>query len=259
MNQSNQNPSGNGSQQFNSNQAPRPTGTPPRQGQAPRQPMGQVPRQGQAPRQPMGQAPRQGQAPHQPMGQTSRQGQVPRQPMRQTPRPTGVQSHQSGQVPYLNEQAQQSMHSHHASQPVHQTINAQQANANNIPPFLTTMKGIAIALGGAVMLGLLLGLMMGGGSSSQPKTQCSGFEKLVIRNKDITNRMPLCGRTDRGQACLLYIMNTSRYDETAEKFFKKAAELTGMQNYSIQMVNPQYAKQRIPAGHFVEIKIPAMK
>ena len=224
MNQSNQNPSGTSAQQFASNQAPRPTGTPPRQGGQPPRPSGQAPRQGQPLRQPMGQAPR-----------------------------------QSGHVLHQNEQAQQSTNNNHASQPAHQSTNTQQANANGIPPFLTTMKGIAIALGGAVILGLLLGLLMGGGSSSQPKTQCSGFEKLVIRNKDITNRMPLCGRTDRGQACLLYIMNTSRYDETAEKFFKKAAELTGMQNYSIQMVNPQYAKQRIPAGHFVEIKIPAMK
>lgn len=226
MDLSKQNPMGNDTQQLTGNQPQRPAGQPPRQ------PMGQPPRQ------PMGQAPRQG-------------GQIPRQPMGHPPRqPIPQQSHQEGQSEHqlINNSA-------HQATP-QQNI---QASANGIPPFLTTVKGLAIALGGAVILGLLFGLMMGGGSSSAPKTQCSGFEKLVVRNKDITNRMPLCGRIDKGGACLLYIMNTSRYDETAEKFFQKAAELTGMQKYSIQMVNPQYAKTRIPPGHFVEIKIPPMK
>lgn len=127
----------------------------------------------------------------------------------------------------------------------------------NLSPSVIKTKGYMLVMLCALIIGILFGTMMGGGSS-QPVQQTGGL-KGVVRNKDITSKMPRCGLTEKGQACLLYIMNSTRYDKVAEDFFDEAVKLMGMQKYSISMVNPTYAKDRIPPGYFAEIKIPMMR
>lgn len=128
----------------------------------------------------------------------------------------------------------------------------------NLPPSIIQTKGVMLMMACVLFMGLLVGMMMGGAGGSQPAQQQGGL-RGVIRNKDITVKMPRCGLTDPGQACLLYIMNSTRYDKIAEDFFDEAVKLMGVQKYSIQMVNPVYAKDRIPPGYFAEIKIPNVR
>lgn len=132
---------------------------------------------------------------------------------------------------------------------------------SNIPqgPQLSAMqslllnpRNLAFLLIGMLIFGILLGAMMFGGSS-QPVSK--GLQN-VVRNKDIRQQLPLCGRIDKGQPCVLYIMNATRYDQMAENFFNEALKLTEVPLRSISWANPKYAKQRIPPGAFAEIFIP---
>lgn len=127
----------------------------------------------------------------------------------------------------------------------------------NLPPWVLTTKNMFIFVVIVLFVGMLFGSVLFGGSSSAPQ-QTSGLQG-VVANRDITTRLPRCGRTDVGQACVLYIMNHTRYDKLAEEFFNEAVRLTEVQKYSISMVNPKYAKTRIPPGHFAEIKIPNIR
>lgn len=125
----------------------------------------------------------------------------------------------------------------------------------NLPPSVITSKSIGILLLIICIFGIIIGSVFFGGSS---KPQVVGLQG-VVPNQDITTRLPRCGRTDPGQACVLYIMNHTRYDKIAENFFDDAVRLTEVQKYSIAMVNPKYAKTRIPPGYFAEIKIPNVR
>lgn len=127
----------------------------------------------------------------------------------------------------------------------------------NLPAGIIRTKGVMGIFGGALVAGMLFGaIFFGGGSgATQQNTGLQG----VVRNPDITTPMKRCGLIDRGQACVLYIMNTTRYDKRAEDFFDEAVKLTEVQKFSIQMVNPKYAKTLIPPGRFAQIKIPNVR
>lgn len=118
--------------------------------------------------------------------------------------------------------------------------------------FLLNSRNLAFLLLGTVIFGILLGAMMFGGSS---KPVSRGLQNIV-KNSDIRQPLPFCGRVHKGQACVLYIMNASRYDQMAENFFNEALKLTEVPLRSISWANPKYAKQRIPPGAFAEIFIP---
>lgn len=126
----------------------------------------------------------------------------------------------------------------------------------NLPPALIKTKGYLLTTLLILIIGFVFGSLTSGSTSSAP--QVIGLQG-VVRNRDITQKMARCGQTERGQACLLYIMNSSRYDKIAEDFFEEAVKLMGVQEYSISMVNPKYAKERIPPGYFAEIKIPNVR
>ena len=111
-------------------------------------------------------------------------------------------------------------------------------------------------LGGAFVVGLILGVMMASGDSVPTTTECSLHH---IKNPDIQGRFPLCGRTAKSEPCILYIMNATRYDKQAEDFFKDAERLTERAYYSISIENPIYSKLNIPPGYFAEIKIPSLR
>lgn len=125
----------------------------------------------------------------------------------------------------------------------------------NLPPSVITTKSIFVLLLIVCVLGIIIGSVFLGSSSTPQVVGLQG----VVPNQDVTTRLPRCGRTDPGQACILYIMNHTRYDKIAENFFDDAVRLTEVQKYSIAMVNPKYAKTRIPPGYFAEIKIPNVR
>lgn len=121
--------------------------------------------------------------------------------------------------------------------------------------FLSNSRNLAFILMGAIIFGILLGALMFGGSSQPVK---AGLQN-VVRNQDIRQKLPLCGRVVKGQACVLYIMNATRYDQLAENFFNDALKLTEVPEQRIKWANPKYAKHRIPPGAFAEIFIPSLR
>ena len=111
-------------------------------------------------------------------------------------------------------------------------------------------------LGGTFFVGLIFGLLMGGGETVQQAPTCALRQ---VPNPDIRRRFPLCGRTSKSEACILYIMNTTPYDATVEDFFTRAEQLTERNKRTISLENPMYSKLRIPPGYFAEIKIPSLR
>ena len=125
-----------------------------------------------------------------------------------------------------------------------------------ISGLLTNPKALGFVAVIVFLCGILVGAMMFGGSSKpQQQTGLSG----VVKNTDIRSRTPRCGQIDKGQACVLYVMNNTRYDKIAENFFETALRLTEVPLFSISMANPKYAKRRIPPGAFAEILIPKVR
>ena len=116
-------------------------------------------------------------------------------------------------------------------------------------------KSLAFVAVIVFLCGILMGAMMFGGSSKPQVVGLTG----VVKNADIRTRTPRCGQIDKGQACILYVMNNTRYDKIAENFFDTALRLTEVPIFSISMANPKYAKKRIPPGAFAEILIPKVR
>lgn len=128
-----------------------------------------------------------------------------------------------------------------------------------VSPNLLKTKTVYGILGGILVVGMILGGMFFGGSSSGNAPQNAAAALGVISNPDIKEHLRRCGQVDKGEACILYIMNHNRYDKIAEDFFDEAVKLMEVQRYSISMVNPKYAKTRIPPGYFVQLKIPNVR
>lgn len=128
-----------------------------------------------------------------------------------------------------------------------------------VSPNLLKTKTVYGILGGILVVGMILGGMFFGGSSSGGAPQNAAAALGVISNPDIKEHLRRCGQVDKGEACILYIMNHNRYDKIAEDFFDEAVKLMEVQRYSVSMVNPKYAKTRIPPGYFVQLKIPNVR
>lgn len=113
-------------------------------------------------------------------------------------------------------------------------------------------------LGGAFVIGLILGIMMASGGEAAPEApKCL---LAHVPNPDIGNeRFPFCGRTATAEPCILYIMNHTRYDKQAEDFFEEAQRLTGRTKYMISIENQVYSKLTIHPGYFAQIKIPSQR
>lgn len=125
-----------------------------------------------------------------------------------------------------------------------------------LPPSVLKTKVMGIIMAVVLIVGIVFGTLMFGGSDDQQ--QQVGLQG-VVQNMDMDRPLPRCGMVDKGQACVLYIMNHTRYDRTAEDFFDEAVRLTEVSRYSISMVNTRYAKQRIGPGRFAQIKIPNVR
>ncbi len=202
-----------------------------------------------------------GRAPLQPNmrpGQPMRSGQPnmrPGQPNMRPGQPLQRPVQPQGMPPQNTQQSQQNSAAQ-SNQNVKNQPAQNFASEFNLPPSVVSTKGFLLITVIALLVGFFFGNMMGGNNAPAPQ-QTVGL-RGVVSNKDITSKMPRCGLVEKGQACLLYIMNSTRYDKIAEKFFEEAAKLMGVQVYSIGLVNPKYAKELIKPGYIAEIKIPKL-
>ena len=208
-----------------------------------------------------------------PQGNTTQQGRS--MPLRQgqIPPRSGMHPHPQAQRATAPHQMQQRPVMHHQVPPQQvrqvpqqtQAVTPTQASTQPqsfpemqltpLQSFLSNSRNLAFVLMGTIIFGILLVASMFGGSSEPVK---SGLQN-VVRNQDIRQKLPLCGRVVKGQACVLYIMNATRYDQLAENFFSDALKLTEVPEQKIKWANPKYAKHRIPPGAFAEIFIPSLR
>lgn len=126
-----------------------------------------------------------------------------------------------------------------------------------LSPNIYKTKTMIAILGGTLFAGLLLGIIFFGGSSNSAPV-VSGLQG-VIQNPDIQTPLPRCGTVPETEPCIVYIVNHTRYDQLARKFFEQAVKLTGRQPHLLEMVNRQYATTRIPPGFISKIQVPRMQ
>ena len=133
------------------------------------------------------------------------------------------------------------------------------------PDFLEPLR--LIAQNRQVLISFLvifvLGLFMGSCLFSAPKKQKVqqapvGLTGVVPNPEPNVANMKRCGQVERGQPCIIYIVNHSRYEKYAENFFDEASRLTEVSRHSISMDNLQYAKTLIRSGEIAQIKVPSL-
>ena len=130
----------------------------------------------------------------------------------------------------------------------------------NLPAKFLTTKVMTLILGGTLLVGMLFGSALFDGSDA-PVSQALQPDTVngVVPNADLTTRLPRCGTVDKGQACVLYIQNTTLYDKKAGDFFEEVSRLMGVSQYHVSIVNTRYAKQLIKPGYIAKIKIPEIR
>lgn len=203
----------------------------------------------------MTQAPRQS-APNPQMRQQRPAGSVPQQVRMPAP-------NQQTQVRSVSQQPAQRVSQQGQPQQQTQNMPSQMMEGNfaqyyGLPEWILGPKALPILAFCVCIFGFLLGYMIFN-KPARPAPRNNGGQQWVVRNTDLSKPYPRCGRVDRGNACILYIMNHTEYDKKAQNFFDEANRLTGVSQHHIELANPTYAKTLIPGGYLVEIKIPSLQ
>ena len=88
--------------------------------------------------------------------------------------------------------------------------------------------------------------------------QNQGVNELpgVVHNAEIPKGRPRCGIAQKGQGCVLYLMNAQRREIEAKDFFEMAASVLGVPKFQIETANIRYATTRIPPGYIALLNIP---
>lgn len=106
---------------------------------------------------------------------------------------------------------------------------------------------IFIICGG--VMGFVVGAMQNRSNSELPG---------VVYNAEIPKGRPRCGIAQKGQGCVLYLMNAQRREIEAKEFFSMAADVLGVPKFQIETANIRYATMRIPPGYIALLNIPPM-
>ena len=122
----------------------------------------------------------------------------------------------------------------------------------NLPPKILQTKFIAVIAGCILLFGMLFGCMM----APTPQVRQTGLGDFVLNQAVLDYPVPRCGQVDVGQACVLYIMNAKKRDQLGKDFFQQAANMTGVQEYTIRINNVAYAEKLIRPGFIAQIYIP---
>lgn len=80
----------------------------------------------------------------------------------------------------------------------------------------------------------------------------------VVYNAEIPKGRPRCGIAQKGQGCVLYLMNAQRREIEAKEFFSMASDVLGVPKFQIETANIRYATMRIPPGYIALLNIPPL-
>lgn len=81
----------------------------------------------------------------------------------------------------------------------------------------------------------------------------------VVNNAEIPKGRPRCGIAQKGQGCVLYVMNAQRREMEGRDFFGMAADVLSIPRFQIETANIRYATMRIPPGYIALLNIPPMQ
>lgn len=85
-----------------------------------------------------------------------------------------------------------------------------------------------------------------------------GLQGVVI-NAEVPRGRARCGKAERTQGCVLYIMNPQRQEITARDFYDLASQLTGRQRFVIETGNMRYSNVKIRPGGIAQLNIPPLQ
>lgn len=80
----------------------------------------------------------------------------------------------------------------------------------------------------------------------------------VVMNPEIPTGRARCGKAERTQGCVLYIMNPQNQELNARDFFDLASQLTGRQRFMIETGNMRYSTIKIKPGAIAQFNIPPL-
>ena len=81
----------------------------------------------------------------------------------------------------------------------------------------------------------------------------------VVHNMEIPKGRPRCGLAQKGQGCVLYMMNAKRNEVEGRDFFAMASEILGIPKFQIETANIRYSTMRIPPGYIALLNIPPVQ
>lgn len=116
--------------------------------------------------------------------------------------------------------------------------------------------GFAIMITAAIFM--LFGIMFSKVFLSSTTTVQNGLQDVVV-NSEIPRGRARCGKAEKTQGCILYIMNPQRQDLSGRDFYDLAAQLTGRQRFMIETGNMRYASVKIRPGEIAQINIPPLQ
>ena len=81
----------------------------------------------------------------------------------------------------------------------------------------------------------------------------------VVYNMEIPKGRPRCGIAQKGQGCVLYVMNAQRREVDGRDFFSMAADILNIPKFQIETANIRYATVRIPPGYIALLNVPPVQ
>lgn len=104
------------------------------------------------------------------------------------------------------------------------------------------------------LAGLAAGMFMG-----SPREVMSEELPGVVSNPEIPKGRPRCGISQKGQGCVIYVMNVQRREMEAKDFFGIASDMLGIPKFQIETANIRYATTRIPPGYIALLNVPPIQ
>ena len=123
-----------------------------------------------------------------------------------------------------------------------------------LPPFFVKTKFLfpmflfLFVCGGA--LGFWVSMLQDKSGGSMPG---------VVYNMEIPKGRPRCGIAQKGQGCVLYVMNAQRREVDGRDFFSMAADILNIPKFQIETANIRYATVRIPPGYIALLNVPPVQ